>query len=62
VVRARSASSPHLPRLAADHFNALTTLLAYKSQPDPAKADLDRVRQTMIDGVHAFIRACAARH
>jgi TetR/AcrR family transcriptional repressor of mexJK operon len=49
------------PRLAADHFNALTTLLAYSNQPDPARADLDQVRQTMIDGVHAFIRAYAAR-
>ena len=49
------------PRLAADHFNALTTLLAYNSQPDRAKADLDRVRQTMVDGVHAFIRAYETR-
>jgi TetR/AcrR family transcriptional repressor of mexJK operon len=49
------------PRLAADHFNALTTLLAYNNQPDWAKADLDRVRQTMIDGVHAFIRAYETR-
>jgi TetR/AcrR family transcriptional regulator, mexJK operon transcriptional repressor len=50
------------PRLAADHFNALTTLLAYNNQPDPLHADLDQVRQTMIDGVHAFVRAYAARH
>jgi TetR/AcrR family transcriptional repressor of mexJK operon len=49
------------PRLAADHFNALTTLLAYSNQPDPALADLDQVRQTMTDGVHAFVRAYAAR-
>jgi TetR/AcrR family transcriptional regulator, mexJK operon transcriptional repressor len=47
--------------LAADHFNALTTLLAYNNQPDPARANLDQVRQTMIDGVHAFIRAYAVR-
>jgi TetR/AcrR family transcriptional regulator, mexJK operon transcriptional repressor len=49
------------PRLAADHFNALTTLLAYSNQPDRAQADLDRVRQTMIDGVHAFVRAYQTR-
>jgi TetR/AcrR family transcriptional regulator, mexJK operon transcriptional repressor len=49
------------PRLAADHFSALTTLLAYNNQPDRAEADLDRVRQTMIDGVHAFVRAYEPR-
>lgn len=48
------------PRLAADHFNALTTLLAYSNQPDPARADPNQVRQTMVDGVHAFIRAYGA--
>jgi TetR/AcrR family transcriptional regulator, mexJK operon transcriptional repressor len=36
--------------------------LAYNTQPDPANADPDRVRQTMIDGVHAFIRAYATRY
>jgi TetR/AcrR family transcriptional regulator, mexJK operon transcriptional repressor len=49
------------PRLAADHFNALTTLLAYNDQPDPASADRDRVRRTMLDGVRVFMRAYAAR-
>ncbi|GAA1010809.1 hypothetical protein Aple_066150 [Acrocarpospora pleiomorpha] len=49
------------PRLAAHHFGALTVLLAYNDQPDPAKADPGQIRQTMIDGVHAFIRAYATR-
>jgi TetR/AcrR family transcriptional regulator, mexJK operon transcriptional repressor len=49
------------PRLATDHFSALTTLLAYNQHPNPADADLDEVRQTMIDGTHAFMRAYAAR-
>lgn len=49
------------PRLATGHFSALTTLLAYNQHPNPADADLDEVRQTMIDGTHAFMRAYAAR-
>lgn len=49
------------PRLAADHFAALTVLLAYERQPVPANSDPGQVRQTMIDGVHAFIRAYATR-
>ncbi|MEU7144170.1 helix-turn-helix domain-containing protein [Nocardia sp. NPDC046473] len=49
------------PRLAADHFGALTLLLAYERHPVPANADLGQVRQTMIDGVHAFIRAYTTR-
>jgi len=48
------------PRLAADHFSALTTLLACNQHPDPAHADLDEVRQTMIDGTHA-VYACLRR-
>ncbi|MFJ9374869.1 TetR/AcrR family transcriptional regulator [Streptomyces sp. NPDC101455] len=48
-------------RLAADHFFALTVLLAYDRQPVPANPDPERVRQTMVDGVHAFIRAYAVR-
>lgn len=48
------------PRLAADHFTALTMLLAYNQQPDPATVDIDRVRRTMIDGVHLFIRGYRA--
>ncbi|MFF2513790.1 TetR/AcrR family transcriptional regulator C-terminal domain-containing protein [Streptomyces sp. NPDC058086] len=49
------------PRLAADHFSALTVLLAYERQPIPATADPEKVGQTMADGAHAFIRAYAAR-
>ena len=49
------------PRLAADHFFALTVLLAYDRQPVPANPEPERVRQTMIDGAHAFIRAYAVR-
>lgn len=49
------------PRLAADHFFALTILLAFNRQPVPANPAPDKVRQTMIDGVHAFIRAYATR-
>ena len=49
------------PRLAADHFGALTLLLAYERHPLPATADLGQVRQTMIDGVRAFLRAYATR-
>ena len=44
-------------RLAADHFNALTTLLAYSGQGDPMSADRDRARRSMVDGVRVFIRA-----
>jgi TetR/AcrR family transcriptional regulator, mexJK operon transcriptional repressor len=49
------------PRLATAHFGALTLLLAYNAQPNPANADPARVRQIMVDGVHAFIRAYAKR-
>lgn len=49
------------PRLAADHFTALTMLLAYNQQPIPSSVDLDRVRQTMIDGVRLFIRGYQTR-
>ncbi|WP_043626262.1 TetR/AcrR family transcriptional regulator [Nonomuraea candida] len=49
------------PRLAADHFSALTVLLAYERQPVPATADPEKVRRIMADGVHAFIRAYARR-
>jgi TetR/AcrR family transcriptional repressor of mexJK operon len=49
------------PRVAADHFGALTILLAYNDQPVPAKADPDRIRQIMTDGAHAFMRAYATR-
>ena len=49
------------PSLAADRFFALTVLLAYDRQPVPGNPDPERVRQTMIDGTHAFIRAYAVR-
>lgn len=49
-------------RLAADHFNALTTLLAYASVPGPAYADSHRAQQSMKNGVHAFVRAYGARN
>jgi TetR/AcrR family transcriptional repressor of mexJK operon len=49
------------PRLATAHFGALTLLMAYNAQPNPANADPKLVRQIMIDGVHAFIRAYATR-
>ncbi|MGV9968186.1 TetR/AcrR family transcriptional regulator [Streptomyces olivaceus] len=49
------------PRLAADHFGALTLLLAYERHPVPARADPDQIRQIMIDGAHAFVRAYARR-
>lgn len=49
------------PRLATDHFGALTLLLAYERHPVPANADPAEVRQIMIDGAHAFIRAYGTR-
>ncbi|MFT2753613.1 TetR/AcrR family transcriptional regulator [Clavibacter sp. Sh2088] len=49
------------PRVAADHFAALTVLLAYNHQPVPAKATPERIRGIMIDGARAFIRAYATR-
>ncbi|MEU6787722.1 helix-turn-helix domain-containing protein [Nonomuraea angiospora] len=49
------------PRTAASHLAALTILLAYNDQPDPATADPERIRQIMISGARAFIRAYATR-
>lgn len=49
------------PRLAATHLAALTLLLAYNEQPDPATADRGRLEQTMTDGTRAFIRAYSPR-
>ncbi len=49
------------PLLAAEHFKALTALLAYDNQPDPARADADKARQVMVEGVHAFMRAYTPR-
>lgn len=45
------------PRLAAEHFSALTVLYAANDQPVPSRADNGRIRQIMVDGVHAFMRA-----
>lgn len=49
------------PLLAAEHFKALTTLLAYDNQPDPARVDADKARKVMVEGVHAFMRAYTPR-
>jgi TetR/AcrR family transcriptional repressor of mexJK operon len=49
------------PRRATDHFFALTILLAFNEQPDPVSVDPERLRATMIDGAHAFIRAYGTR-
>jgi TetR/AcrR family transcriptional repressor of mexJK operon len=49
------------PCLASGHFFALTVLLAYDRRPVPANPDTEMVRQTMIDGVRAFIRVYATR-
>ncbi|MEU1605720.1 hypothetical protein [Micromonospora matsumotoense] len=49
------------PRLATERLFALTVLLAYHQQPDPARVAPERVRQTMTDGVRVFIRAYGAR-
>ncbi|MGC5015811.1 TetR/AcrR family transcriptional regulator [Streptosporangium sp. DT93] len=48
-------------RTATHHLAALTVLLAYNDQPDPASADPDRIRQIMTDGARAFMRAYATR-
>ena len=47
--------------LAADHFHALTTLRAL-NEPLRRRADPERVRQLMTDGVHAFMRAYGAEN
>jgi len=48
-------------RLAADHFNALTMLLAYAGAPSPARVDPQQARVSIAKGVHAFMRAYAVR-
>lgn len=45
------------PREAADHFNALTILLAYSTVHDPTQADPERIRRSIAGGVRAFMRA-----
>ena len=47
-------------RLAADHFNGLTTLIASHAR-FPVRAGSDSIRQSMIDGTHAFMRAYGRR-
>jgi TetR/AcrR family transcriptional repressor of mexJK operon len=47
-------------RMAADHFNALTTLLALNNG-NLARSEPSRVRRIMTDGVHVFMRAYAWR-
>jgi TetR/AcrR family transcriptional repressor of mexJK operon len=46
------------PHLAADHFNALTTLRVL-NEPLRLRGNPDRVRQIMTDGAEAFVRAYA---
>jgi len=48
------------PRLAADHFNALTTLLATNGRY-PARVDDGEIRTVLTEGVRAFVRAYAHR-
>ncbi|MCD5311820.1 TetR/AcrR family transcriptional regulator [Kineosporia babensis] len=48
-------------QLAASQFTALTVLLAVHEQPDVMEMDMNRVRQTMIDGTATFMRAFAVR-
>lgn len=45
------------PRLAADHFVALAFSLALDAQRNPAGADPAAIRQSIVDGVRAFLRA-----
>lgn len=46
-------------REAADHFIALTVLLAYSNKPGPNLADQQMVEKTVKGGVKAFMRAYA---
>lgn len=48
------------PRLAAEHFDALTTLRVL-NEPVARRASARRVEQIMSDGVAVFLRAYAAR-
>ncbi len=49
------------PRLAADHFVALGFTIALELQRRPSTADPAIVRQAIVDGVRAFLRAYAPR-
>jgi TetR/AcrR family transcriptional regulator, mexJK operon transcriptional repressor len=51
-------SAPN-PRLAADHFVALAFGIALDAQRNPAGSDAAAVRQSIVDGVRAFLRAYA---
>ncbi len=48
-------------RLAADHFNALAFLLVQNNQGALSSSGAIDVRQTIADGVHAFMRAYTPR-
>ncbi|WP_218845857.1 TetR/AcrR family transcriptional regulator C-terminal domain-containing protein [Aeromicrobium tamlense] len=48
------------PRLAADHFHALTTLRVL-NEPLRRRADLEHVRHVMADGARVFMRAYGTR-
>jgi TetR/AcrR family transcriptional repressor of mexJK operon len=49
------------PLLAAKHFSALTFLLAFNNLGPARKTEDTRVKQTIVDGVRAFLRAYAPR-
>lgn len=49
------------PRLAADHFSALTTLRVL-NEPLRRRGDLQHVQHVMTDGARAFMRAYATRN
>ena len=47
------------PRLAADHFVALSMAIALEKQREPSSHSDVEVRQSIVDGVRAFLRAYA---
>ena len=49
------------PRLAADHFIALTMGIALEKQRDAPNGDPAVIRESIVDGVRAFLRAYAPR-
>jgi TetR/AcrR family transcriptional repressor of mexJK operon len=49
------------PRLAADHFVALSMGMALEKQRDDPSGDPSVVRESILDGVRAFLRAYAPR-
>jgi TetR/AcrR family transcriptional repressor of mexJK operon len=56
--RAGRLDAPN-PRLAADHFVALTLLLVFNTLGSTISADQARVRVIVVEGVRAFLRAYA---